>query len=93
MKLSDFNSSTGQITKVNALLESLYGLTIDCSQSIEDLESVLETYTAKKELMIARGVSGVSDPDYAKSTLICEAIRMHLREIAPHRKKKQRRTT
>jgi hypothetical protein len=92
MNLSDFKQGS-QFAKINALLESLYGLSIDRSQSVEDLQSVLDNYEQKKQSMLESGVVGMTDPDYTKSTLICEAIRIHLREIAPNRRKKQRRTT
>ena len=89
MNLSDFTSGS-QFHKINSLLESLYGLSIDRSQSVEDLQLVLENYEARKRSLIETGVLGMMDPEYTKTTLVCEAIRIHLREIAPARRKKQR---
>ncbi len=92
MNVSDFKSNPSQkLQQINNLLNQLYGLSIDWTSPQLHLESVLANYEDRKELMLAEGMVGMTSPDYTKTVLIVEAIRMYLREIAPNRKKKPRR--
>lgn len=92
MNISDLkpvaNSHFGKITE---LLNQLYGIRIDWNSSEAHLTSVLEHYEERKAAVLREGVVAMTHPDYTKSILISEAIRIYLREIAPSRKRKTRR--
>lgn len=92
MNVSDFKSGPQlQLGKLDALLNQLYGLAIDWEAPVSYLESVLSNYEDRKALMLAEGMVGMTNSQYAKSVLIVEALKLYLREIAPARKKKIRR--
>lgn len=92
MKVSDFKfPADHKLAKLDALLNQLYGLQIDWNSPVAYLESVLANYEDRKALVLSEGFSSLSSPEYGKAVLITEAIRTYLREIAPARRKKNRR--
>lgn len=92
MNVSDFKSPADhRLEKLEALLNQLYGLQIDWNSPVAYLESVLSNYEERKALVLSEGVVAMTSPEYGKAVLIAEAIRTYLREIAPARRKKNRR--
>jgi len=89
MQLSDFNiSASVRIKQLTDLLEQMYGIQIDWDCPISYLETVLEHYQDRKQMVLQEHHSS---PEYTKSVLITEAIRIYLKEIAPKRIKNSRR--
>jgi hypothetical protein len=92
MKVTDFKYPADQrLAKLDALLNQLYGLQIDWESPEDHLESVLANYEGKKAAVVSEGLVALTNPEYGKALLIAEAIRTYLREIAPLRRKKNRR--
>jgi uncharacterized FlgJ-related protein len=54
---------------------------------------VFEHYSERKTLYLKEHTYGSSSAEFSKIVLITEAIRIFLKEIAPKRRKKSRRTT
>ena len=74
------------------LLGQMYGITLDWSCSDADLRGVMEHYESKRQFALNEGASYHNvNAEYTKYVLITEAIRLYLIEIAPKRKKTQRR--
>lgn len=93
MKVSDFKTSSEQkLAKLAEMLNQMYGIQIDWESPEQDLESVLSHYGDKRSAIVAEASNVNMNAEYTKSVLITEAIRIYLREIAPVRKKKTRRT-
>lgn len=93
MNVSDFKfPADHKLAKLEELLSQLYGIKIDWDAPEAYLESVLANYESRKALVLSEAVYGMTSPEYAKAVLIAEAIRTYLREIAPARRKKNRRT-
>jgi uncharacterized FlgJ-related protein len=94
MNVSDFKTkSEDKLKQFNQLLERLYGLTIDFDASEDHLRQVFEHYSERKTLYLKEHTYGSSSAEFSKIVLITEAIRIFLKEIAPKRRKKSRRTT
>lgn len=94
MNVSDFKSGPYiRLQQFNKLLEQMYGLKIDFDASEEHLRSVYEHYSERKSLYLKEHAYGSNCPEFSKIVLITEAIRIFLKEIAPKRTKKSRRTT
>ena len=92
MNVSDFKTQAGsRLSKLESLLNQLYGIQLDWDSPVEHLESVLEHYEERKAAVLHEGIAVMAHPEYTKSMLIAEAIRIYLREIAPARKRKSRR--
>lgn len=92
MNVSDFKTQAGtRIKTISDLLNQLYGIQIDWDAPVAHLESVLAHYEERKTAVLQEGIAVMAHPEYTKSMLIAEAIRLYLREIAPARKKKSRR--
>lgn len=93
MKVSDFKTSSEQkLAKLAEMLNQMYGIQIDWDSPKQELESVLSHYWDKRTVITRESSNVNMNADYTKSVLITEAIRIYLREIAPARKKKPRRT-
>jgi hypothetical protein len=94
MDVSDFKPLGIQhLTKIEGLLNQLYGIRIDWDSPDSHLESVLNNYEDRKALVVSEGYTAMTGPEYGKAVLISEAIRTYLREIAPLRRKTTRRVT
>jgi len=92
MDVSDFKfEKDSRLKMFDQLLNQLYGIKIDWEAPESYLESVLAHYQDRKKTVLAEGACAMQNPEYAKSVLITEAIRVYLREIAPVRRKKSRR--
>lgn len=74
------------------LIERRFDLVLDTSDN-RHLAFVQEHYREKRELILReRGeAAALSSDDYAKAVLLSETARMALREIAPRRRKKNRK--
>ncbi len=93
MNVSDFKfPADHRLSKLEALLNQLYGIKIDWDSPESYLESVLTNYEDRKALVLSEGIVGMTSPEYGKAVLIVETIKTYLREIAPVRRKKNRRT-
>jgi uncharacterized FlgJ-related protein len=94
MNVSDFKAgSEEKLKQFNYMLEQLYGLKIDFDASEAHLREVFAHYIERKSLYLKENTYGISSPEFSKIVLITEAIRIFLKEIAPKRRKKSRRTT
>ena len=93
MNVSEFQSiSHERLGKLEGLLKQLYGIQLDWSCSEADLQEVLEHYESKRATTLTEGTAyGTANAEYTKFVLITEAIRIFLTEIAPKRRKQQRR--
>jgi hypothetical protein len=94
MNVSDFKPRTHEkLEQFNQLLDQLYGLKIDWDAPEDHLRFVYEHYMERKKMYLKENTHTSTSPEMGKIVLITEAIRVYLREIAPSRKKKSRRTT
>jgi hypothetical protein len=86
-------SSVFKLGRLNDLLDQLYGLRIDYSNSDEHLRQVCEHYREMRTTLLhEHGIAGLqNNPQYAKAVLISEAVSIYLREIAPKRIRKKRK--
>jgi hypothetical protein len=93
MNVSDFKPvPNSKLDKLTSLLSQMYGIQLDWSCSEADLRSVLEHYESKRNFALNEGAAyHNANAEYTKYVLITEAIRVYLLEIAPKRKKTQRR--
>jgi hypothetical protein len=93
MNVSDFKQRTHEkLEQFNRLLEQLYGLKIDWDASEDHLRFVYNHYMDRKKMFLKENSYSSADAEMGKIVLITEAIRVYLREIAPSRKKKSRRS-
>lgn len=98
MVTDELNTSAQyRLSKVLDLLESLYGLTIDFDavNSVAELQSIYEAYGLERSRIISESAfnSYNNDPTYTKAVLIQEAIRIFLSEVAPKRKKRNKKSS
>jgi hypothetical protein len=82
-------SAEYRLSRILALLESLYNITLDFStaRTRADLVSVFEKYENVRNRIIREAQHNTynQDPEYAKACLIQEAVFIFLSEIAPKR--------
>lgn len=81
-----------KIVRLNKMLESRFGVTIEAAPE-DHLRAVLDHYSNRRDLLVRTmgEAAAHSSPEYAKAYLICEAVRMYLREIAPKRLRKKKK--
>lgn len=93
MLVQDFVSTAEQrLSRLNGLLEQIYGIAIDYGSGREHIEQVHEHYNSLRTMLAEHGIAGLQhDQRYAKAVLISEATRLFLREIAPKRTRKPKR--
>lgn len=93
MNVSEFQSIAHErLGKLEDLLKQLYGIQLDWSCSEAELQEVLEHYEGKRAFTLTENSAyGMANAEYTKFVLITEAIRLFLTEIAPKRRKQQRR--
>lgn len=79
-----------EIKVLTNLLEKSYSTVIDFDQPTEHIVETYNNYCVIKEKIIENSFFGayINDPEYCRVFLICEALGIFLREIAPHRKRK-----
>jgi hypothetical protein len=75
------------------MLATTYGKTIDLNASISALSETYNEYTIKRKTIIENCKFGAHlfRPDYNEALLVCEALRIFIREIAPVRKLKRKK--
>lgn len=85
---------TPKAISLNTALKDRFGIEVDFTADIELLRAIMEHYLDKRNAILAESGSMalVESPDYAKAFLITEAVRMFLREIAPRRMSKRKKT-
>ncbi len=78
--------------QVNKALQERFGIEVDFTSNPADLAELFEHYRFRKEQIVLRegGGEAMKTLEFAKAHLICEAIRIFLKEIAPRRMKKKR---
>ena len=78
--------------RVNKLLENRYNLSLDGSDR-DHLAFVIENYEAKKDFILRQQgeIKAYTNPEYSKAVLISEAAKILLQEIAPKRRKRNKR--
>lgn len=78
--------------QVNGLLMELFGFELDFNSDPRDLMEIARLYNDRRTAIVLRegGGNAMATPEFAKAHLICEAIRVHLREIAPRRMKRKK---
>lgn len=93
MNVSDFKPEPdSKLGKLVSLLGQMYGIQLDWSCSNAELRGVMEHYESKRNFALNEGAAyHNANAEYTKYVLISEAIRLFLAEIAPKRKKTQRR--
>ena len=93
MNVSDFKPvPNSKLDKLMGLLGQMYGITLDWSCSDAELRGVMEHYESKRNFALNEGAAyHNASAEYTKFVLITEAIKIYLAEIAPQRKKTQRR--
>lgn len=80
-----------KIEPLNRILEERFGLRLSAGTP-DYLMDVRDLYDAKRRTLLSQlGESARSRPEYVKAVLLSEAARLLLREIAPKRRKKQKR--
>ena len=88
------DSSSYKLFRILNILESTHGITIDFDtiESIDELSNVYEACKAERNRMIAESAfnSDITSSEYTRVTLIQEAVRIFLREIAPKRIKRNK---
>jgi predicted transcriptional regulator len=80
-----------KIEPLNRLLESRFGIRVEIGPA-EHMQSVLAHYEDKRRLLrqTLGEAQAYNNQDYAKAFLICEALKVLLREIAPKRNRKRK---
>lgn len=74
-----------KLGKINQILRTKYGVEIDYS-SPELEDSLYEMEDLKRNILAESHFNSYhANPHYVKLTLICEALRIYLKEIAPRR--------
>jgi len=93
MNIADFETDPKtKVTKLVSLLESRFGLTIDFRDPKKLIDTLIfcEEFKLNYKKNTNLSESDVSD-DYIKASMLSEAIRIVLKEIAPKRKLNIRR--
>jgi len=82
---------THALDMLNKLLETRFDICIDYDVDEFYLREMRNHYQDKREkLLYEIGEPAILDEDYAKASIVVEAIRVYLREIAPTRRNKRR---
>lgn len=86
-------SLTRKLDRLNNALELRFGLRLDFDD-VEHLSEVYKHYWFKREQILREHgeIGTLSNRDYAKAVLISETIHLLLREIAPKRLKKRKKS-
>ena len=95
MKLNEFGDHASQLKKINQYLQENFGYTINMgSVDSEKVNSTLKKVLAR-QAQIANETN-VKDyhkiPEYNKTVMVAEALKILLREIAPKRQAKEKNT-
>lgn len=78
------DDTTYKLRKINSVLHSRYGVEID--YSVVDHAKLSEMEAVRDGIICESAFNSYhTNPTYTKLTLICEAVRLYLREIAPRR--------
>lgn len=94
MNINDFEVDPKiKVAKLLSLLESRFGLTID----FQDYKKLVDTLIFCEQFKLNYKKNTIlsesdNNEDYIKASILSEAIRIVLKEIAPKRKMKIRRT-
>lgn len=86
-------SAERKLNKILSSLKNSFGITINFNKiSTQKLEETFVKFSRLKQKIVENSNfnSYVQDPNYAKATLVCEAINVYLKEIAPNRKRRHR---
>ena len=92
MFINDFeNSNEYKLHQILHTLKSVHGVELKCEgRSADDLNQLLQSSEIIKNSIVSESRFNTynTNPEYTKHTLIMEAIRLFLTEIAPKRQKK-----
>lgn len=81
---------TYRLQQISHTLKTIHGVELPTNLSENRIQSLIsETQQARDKLIEQSSFNSyLSNPEYIKSMLILEALRIHLREVSPGRKKK-----